>query len=56
MKMPPGSTVRAPAPGTTLLGGDNIQRVPSENPPRNIITEGTPKDLPDRNNIRSPAP
>jgi hypothetical protein len=35
---------------------DELHRAPNDNPPRNIISEGTPNDLPDRNNIRTPAP
>jgi hypothetical protein len=55
--MPAGDTVSNPAPGTALQKGDNIHRNPEEhNPPRNIIGEGTPNDLPDRNNVRTPNP
>jgi hypothetical protein len=50
----PGDNPRYPAPGVALKSGNNINRNPGEDPPRNIIAEGTPDDLPDRNNQRTP--
>jgi hypothetical protein len=55
-KMPAGDLVRNPAPGAALLSGDPTYKAPGPNPPRNIITEGTPRDIPDPMNVRSPAP
>jgi hypothetical protein len=50
----PGDSARYPAPDVALKSGNNINRNPNEAPPRNIIAEGTPDDLPDRNNQRTP--
>jgi hypothetical protein len=53
---PPGDSAHYPAPGVAQKPKDELYRIPNDNPPRNIISEGTPNDLPDRNNIRTPAP
>jgi hypothetical protein len=51
---PPGDTPHYPAPGIALKTGTKPDRTPMPNPPRNIISEGTPNDLPAANNINTP--